>query len=155
VPCYQEVARKVGVDRMNEFIQKFNYGIITVDSTNLDSFWLRGNARITPFQQIDFLKRFQQNQLPISERTNKILKEIMILKETENYVLRGKTGWSIEGDHHNGWFVGYVESADELVFFATNVEPTSKDFDQKQFQKNRKEITYKALQEIGILLEKR
>jgi beta-lactamase class D len=152
VPCYQEVARKIGVERMNQHIQKFKYGTITVDTTNLDSFWLQGKARITAFQQIDFLVRFQQQKLPISERTHNIVTKIMILKETDNYILRGKTGWSIEGDHHNGWFVGYVENDETVLFFATNVSPISKDFNQKKFQENRKVITYKALQEIGILL---
>ena len=150
VPCYQEVARKVGVKRMNAYIAKFEYGNIKVDSVNLDNFWLQGNARISQFQQINFLKRFQQETLSISQRTFKIVKEIMILKQTEKYVLRGKTGWSIEGEHHNGWFVGYVESGDQVFFFATNVEPTSKDFDQKAFQKNRKVITYEALKELGV-----
>ena len=148
VPCYQEVARKVGVKRMNSYIEKLQYGNIQVDSSNLDNFWLQGNARITQFQQIDFLKRFQKETLPISKRTSAIVKEIMILKGTDNYVLRGKTGWSIEDDHHNGWFVGYVESGDQVFFFATNVAPISKDFDQKAFQKNRKVITYKALGEV-------
>jgi len=148
VPCFQEVARKIGVKRMNHYIEKFQYGTIKVDSANLENFWLTGKATITQFQQIDFLKRFQQEILPISKRTSAIVKEIMILKETENYVLRGKTGWSIDNDHHNGWFVGYIESNDQLVFFATNVEPTQKDFDQKQFQKNRKLITFKALERL-------
>ena len=76
----------------------------------------------------------------------------MILKETTNYVLRGKTGWSLVGDSHNGWFVGYLEKGDQVFFFATNVSPISKDFNQQNFQKNRKEVTYKALRKLGILL---
>lgn len=151
VPCYQEVARKVGVERMNIYIEKLNYGKIVVDSTNLENFWLQGNARITPFEQIDFLKRLQQETLPISKQTSAMVKEIMILKNVESHVLRGKTGWSINDDHHNGWFVGYVESADQLIFFATNVEPKNKNFDRKAFQKNRKAITFSALEsEFGI-----
>lgn len=152
VPCYQEVARKVGVARMNAYIEKLHYGNIQVDTTNLENFWLQGNAKITQFQQIDFLKRFQQEKLPISKRTSSIVKEIMILKETTNYVLRGKTGWSLVGDSHNGWFVGYLEKGDQVFFFATNVSPISKDFNQQNFQKNRKEVTYKALRKLGILL---
>ncbi len=151
VPCYQGVARKIGVKRMNKYIMKLNYGTIVVDSTNLENFWLQGNATITQFEQIDFLKRFQREKLPISKRTFTIVKDIMILKATENYVLRGKTGWSIVGEQHNGWFVGYVESGDQVFFFATNVAPTSKDFDQKAFQENRKVVTYEALQELGVL----
>lgn len=151
VPCYQEIARKVGVEHMNTYLKKLQYGEMHVDSTNLDSFWLQGKSRINQFQQMDFLLRFYKSQLSISKRTETIVKEIMILKRTENYVLRGKTGWSIVGDFHNGWFVGYVESSDKTFFFATNVSPISTTFNQKKFQKSRKEITFKALKELDIL----
>nr|WP_235982982.1 class D beta-lactamase [Kordia aestuariivivens] len=151
VPCYQEIAREVGVESMNAYLEKFQYGNIQVDSTNLDSFWLQGNSRITQFQQIDFLTRLYQSKLPISKRTETIMKDIMIVKETETYTLRGKTGWSISDGINNGWFVGYVEKEDKIFFFATNVEPTGK-FNQKAFIKNRKEITYKALRQLDILL---
>ncbi len=152
VPCYQEVARKIGVKRMNTYLEKFQYGNMQVDSTNLDSFWLQGNSRVNQFQQIDFLARFYQSKLPISKRTETTAKEMMILKKTENYVLRGKTGWSIVDDLHNGWFVGYVENGTKVFFFATNVAPVSNKFDQKKFQESRKEVTYKALQQLDILL---
>jgi beta-lactamase class D len=152
VPCYQEVAKKIGVKRMNAYLKKIQYGNIQVDSTNLDSFWLQGNSRVNQFQQIDFLTRFYQSKLPISKRTEAIVKEIMVLQQTEKSILRGKTGWSIVDDFHNGWFVGYVESGTEVFFFATNVEPISTTFDQKKFQKSRKLITYKALEVFNIVL---
>lgn len=149
VPCYQDIARKIGVERMNQYITKLNYGNIQVDTLNLDRFWLQGNARINQFQQIDFLKRLYKSELPISKRTEKIIKDIMIVKETENYTLRGKTGWSIAGEINNGWFVGYLTKGDQVFFFATNLE-VSGEFNQKDFQKNRKEVTYKALEELNI-----
>lgn len=152
VPCYQEIARKVGVERMNAYLKKFQYGDIHVDSVNLDSFWLQGNSRINQFQQTDFLLRFYKSQLAISKRTETIVKEIMVLEKTGNYVLRGKTGWSIVDNLHNGWFVGYIEDKESVFFFATNVAPTSATFNHKEFQKNRKRITYKAFKQLNILL---
>jgi beta-lactamase class D len=137
---------------MNAYLEKFQCGNIQVDTINLDSFWLQGNSRINQFQQIDFLTRFYQSKLPISKRTEAIVKDIMVLEKTENYVLRGKTGWSIVDNHHNGWFVGYVENGPEFFFFATNITPISSAFDQKKFQENRKLITYKALEQLNILL---
>ena len=58
VPCYQEIARKIGVARMKAHLRKFDYGYMLVDSSNLDIFWLEGASRINQFQQIDFLSRF-------------------------------------------------------------------------------------------------
>ena len=40
VPCYQEIARKIGVARMKEYLQKFNYGQMVLESSSIDMFWL-------------------------------------------------------------------------------------------------------------------
>ncbi len=150
VPCYQEVARGVRVERMKEYVDKLDYGNILVDSTNIDLFWLSGNSRITPFQQIDFLKRFYQSELPISKRTEKIVKDIMVLYKAEGLKISGKTGWSVVDEKNNGWLVGYVEKEEKVYYFATNVEPNPS-FDMELFAEIRKEVTFKALLERKIL----
>jgi len=150
VPCYQELARKIGQKSMNKYLSKLDYGNMKVDSTNIDIFWLEGDSRISQFQQIDFLKRFHKSKLPISERTERIMKKMLIIDDNENYSLSGKTGWSIRNGNNNGWFVGYVELENKMYFFATNVEP-KKQFNMKMFPKIRKEITYMALKQLDII----
>lgn len=150
VPCYQEVARKIGIKKMNEYLDKLEYGNMKVDSTNIDLFWLEGESRINQFQQIDFLKRFYQSELPISERTEAIMKRMMVLEYNDNYKLSGKTGWSIRNGNNNGWFVGYVETQNKTYFFATNVEPKQQ-FDMNMFPMTRKDVTYKAFEQMRIL----
>jgi len=49
VPCYQEIARKIGANRMNRYLDTLNYGTMEVDSTNIDRFWLQGEYQIMPF----------------------------------------------------------------------------------------------------------
>ena len=149
VPCYQDVARRIGPKRMNEYLAKLRYGNMDVDSSNIDVFWLEGNSRISQFQQIHFLKRFYNSQLPISERTEKTVKRMMVMDNNEDYILSGKTGWSIRGGHNNGWFVGFVEKGNQVFYFATNIEPAEQ-FDMKRFPKTRKEITYRALKKMDI-----
>ena len=152
VPCYQEVARKIGEQRMNEYLDKLDYGDIKVDSGNIDVFWLEGESRISPFQQIDFLKRFSTSELPISERTEDIMKQMMIMEANEKYVLRGKTGWSVRNGNNNGWFVGYVETTGGVYFFAVNVEP-GEQFNMKFFPVIRKEVAYRALRHMDIMAD--
>ena len=147
VPCYQELARKIGVQRMNNWIEKFDYGRISVDQNTIDNFWLTGNSRISQMEQISFLKRYYNSDLPISKRTENITKHLMIVDQTDEYVLSGKTGLSNENNQYNGWFVGYLELKQNTFFFATNIEP--KDVDgQYGFNNKRKEITLNALEEI-------
>lgn len=150
VPCYQALARKIGVKKMQQFVQKLNYGQLVIDTSNIDLFWLQGASKINQFEQINFLKRFYQSRLPISSRTEKIMKELMVIEETKQYTIIGKTGWSITNDKDNGWFVGYVKSKDNVHFFATNIEPRSS-FNGVNFAKTRKEITLKALKTMQIL----
>jgi len=150
VPCYQEVARKIGAKRMNTYLNKLEYGNMKVDTTTIDMFWLEGESRINQFEQIDFLKRFYLSQLPISKRTEKIMKRMIVIDDNDHYKLSGKTGWSITDEINNGWFVGYLETSDNVYFFATNVEPTEQ-FDMSTFPKIRKDITYEAFKQLKII----
>ncbi|RKF03677.1 beta-lactamase class D [Tenacibaculum lutimaris] len=152
VPCYQEVARKIGVERMKSSLTKLNFGSMDVDEITLDNFWLEGKSKINQFEQIDFLKRLYNSELPISNRTDSIVKKMMIISKHNQYVLRGKTGWSVRGEENNGWFVGYILVQNNAYFFATNVVP-KKSFDMKLFSKERKEVTFKALKELKIVGE--
>ncbi|MDN3203268.1 class D beta-lactamase [Algoriphagus sediminis] len=149
LPCYRKIAREVGLERMKALANKLDYGNLKFDSTNLDLFWVEGESRITPFEQIDFLIRLANSELPISERTEELVKKIMILEEGENYTLRAKTGWSIVNNQNNGWFVGYLTYEDRKYFFATNVEP-GKDFHMDDFARIRGKVTMKALKVLGV-----
>ncbi|WP_419211882.1 class D beta-lactamase [Maribacter sp. X9] len=149
VPCYQEIARKIGLKRMTHHLDELNYGSMKVDTTNIDLFWLEGESRISQFQQIDFLKRFYRSELPISERTDIIIKRMMVIEKNDEYTLRGKTGWSTSNGIDNGWFVGYIELSNRPYFFATNLEPEQQ-FEMAKFATIRKEITFMALQQLNI-----
>ena len=147
VPCYQEIARAVGVNKMKTLLEKLQFGNMKFDVSTIDNFWLEGNSKINQFQQIDFLKRLYESKLPISKRTEVIMKKMMLVNGQENFKLRGKTGLSVRSNKRNGWFVGYLEKNKNIYFFATNIEP-NKDTDINLFVKARKEITFEALQLI-------
>lgn len=150
VPCYQKIAREIGVERMNSYLKKLNYGSMVVDSSSIDLFWLVGDSKITPFEQIDFLRRFYRSELPISEQTEATMKRLLIIEERDDYTSRGKTGWSIQNGIDNGWFVGYLEVPENTYFFATNVEPKAS-FEMDKFQMIRKDLSYQAFKAMGLL----
>lgn len=57
---YQELAKRVGEEKMKFWLKKANYGNGDI-SGGIDGFWLWGGLRITPAQQIDFLRNLHQN----------------------------------------------------------------------------------------------
>ena len=53
VPVYQEIARRIGADRMKTYVDKLDYGNRDISGAPIDHFWLSGNPRISPLQQIE------------------------------------------------------------------------------------------------------
>lgn len=151
VPCYQEVARKIGFKRMKDYLNKLNYKEMVFDNTTIDNFWLDGASKITQTQQIQFLKRFYFSELPISKRTESIVKNIMLIEKTDAYTLSGKTGLSVKNDLYNGWFVGYFEVKNKVYFFATNLEPIKKEAANDDFYSARINATKQAIKNLNFL----
>jgi beta-lactamase class D len=145
---YQEIARRVGGERMKYWLDKVNYGNADT-SGGIDNFWLIGGLRITPEEQIDFLKRLHDNELPFSQRSIDIVKNIMIAKDTLGCIVRAKTGWGDQDELNIGWYVGYVERKDNVYYFANCIQ--SKDSGNQNFAKARIEIVYQILTELKIL----
>lgn len=144
---YQELARRVGGKSMKQWLDRVGYG--NADTTGgIDRFWLEGNLRISPAQQLDFLKRLHENRLPFSQRSIDIVKEIMVVKQTETCTVRAKTGWGFEGRKMIGWYVGYVVSGTDVSVFVNRVE--SMDEQHKEFGAARVAIAYRILDELGI-----
>ena len=72
VPVYQEIARRIGADRMQKFVDLFGYGNRDIGG-GIDQFWLTGNLRISPIQQIDFVDRLRRGKLPVSKRSQELV----------------------------------------------------------------------------------
>lgn len=126
VPIYQDLARKIGEDRMGKMLAAFDYGNEDI-SGNLDSFWLDGDIRISATEQIDFLRKLYHNKLHVSERSQRIVKQAMLTEATGDYIIRGKTGYALRAEPNIGWWVGWVELDDNVWFFAMNMDMPSAD----------------------------
>lgn len=147
---YQVLARRVGYERMQEWVTKAEYGNQKIGSEkDIDRFWLDGELRITPQEQIQFLRRFYNNELPFSERSLSIVKDIIIREQTPDYTLRAKTGWAGFGGSLTpqiGWYVGYLERDRNVYFFATNI-----DIVEEKDAAARIELTRRCFQDLGLL----
>jgi beta-lactamase class D len=147
---YQVLARRVGYEHMQKMVAKVGYGNqIIGKKEDIDKFWLEGKLRITPQQQIQFLRRFAKNDLPFSGQTISIVKDIMITKKTPEYTMYGKTGTvGFDGKikPQIGWHVGYLEQSKNTYFFATNIEIRN-----KKDVAARMELTRLCLKDLALL----
>jgi beta-lactamase class D len=127
VPTYQEIARRIGAERMQHYVNEFNYGNRDIGGAPIDMFWLDGALRISAFQQIDFLKRLYRGELPASKQNQEIVRDIMYLETSELGTFRGKTGavgiGVTPGSKASlGWLVGWLEQGTKAYIFAMNID---------------------------------
>ena len=139
---FQKLAISVGTERMQSYLDKIDYGNRDI-SGGIDQFWLQSTLEISPIEQIEMLRKLYDYQLPFSKRNIDIVKMIIIDSKEAGVTLSGKTG---SGGAVNGWFVGYVEKADNIYFFATNIEGEKEANGAKA-----KEITKNILKDKKIL----
>jgi beta-lactamase class D len=143
---YQELARKIGEKRMQYYIKQNHYGNENI-SGGIDMFWLKGGFRISADEQIELLKELYKDSLKFSQRSMDIVKRIMVYDKTDDYTIRAKTGWALRVEDQIGWFIGYIETKDNVYFFATNLE-TKK---PEQGFTSRINISYDILKYLKII----
>ena len=88
-----EVSKRLGKEKMQKYYDAVGYGNRNTNNFGVD-YWNKGDLRVTPRQQIEFLVKFYQNRLPFSPQVISTVKEILIEEKTPTYTLRAKTGWS-------------------------------------------------------------
>jgi beta-lactamase class D len=120
---YQELARRTGPKRMDEWVAKFDYGNRDT-SGGPTTFWLSSSLKISPDEQVKFLHRLQTRKLPVSDQALETLLDIMVASRDGQFVYRGKTGTAgdaAKGIATEGWWVGSVSSPKGDHYFATHI----------------------------------
>jgi len=142
---YQELARRIGTAGYERYFKSLDYGN-GLFTPNVTTFWLDGDLRISAIDQVKFLKRVYQKEIPFKDSAYETLKRIMVVEKTPTYTLRGKTGWGQRVTPQVGWFVGYVEAGGKVWFFATNIEVR-----KPEDLRFRQQLTMEALKARGII----
>jgi beta-lactamase class D len=148
---YHAMARRLGMPAEHHFVERFEYG--NADTTGgLDSsggpFWVDGSLRISANEQVEFLRRFYEGRLGVSERTTRLTKDIMFAEGTPSWRLSAKTGaCQPSGEETSNWYVGYVEKPGAVYYFA--LQMGGKDYGRAYSE--RVPISRAVLTELGIL----
>jgi beta-lactamase class D len=137
VPYYQEVARRIGKDTMQFWLDSLGYGAKSdtdkvLIRTKIDSFWLDNSIRITPDQQLGVVKKLYFDQLPFFRSYQETVKRAMLFENNANYRLGYKTGWGeTPNGHQLGWITGWIEENNHPYFFVLNIESPDPNFNMR------------------------
>ncbi len=148
VPYYQEVARRIGKDTMQLWLDSLHYGRNKIN-TAIDTFWLDNSLKITPDEQLGLVKNLYFKQLPFYSAYQDTVKKLMLFEDKPEYRLSYKTGWGQkENGNQIGWITGWIEENRHPYFFVLNIESTDRNVDLKTI---RLKILKDILSQLGFM----
>jgi len=146
VPYFQEVARRIGRDTMQQWIDTLKYGNMNI-SGPIDSFWLNNTLKISPDEQLGLVKKLYFDQLPFQKRSQQVVRDVMLMENNTQYKFSYKTGTGYDEEQNlMGWMVGWIEENRHVYFFVTLIKTPDKNVDPNV----RMKITKGILKQLGF-----
>ena len=144
----QVLTKKLGMEKYRDYVTKFNYGNKDVSgdpgkNNGLERSWLNSSIKITPEEQIQFLQRMIDQQLPVSKKAFEMTKNILFIQELPGgWNLYGKTGnGRYKSELQQGWFVGWIEKNNRKLVFVHHIVDESKQSTYASFRSKNEAMT--------------
>ena len=142
---FQSVDEQLGTASVYDYIKKIGYGNENM-SGDFSTYWMESSLEISPVEQVELLIKLQNNRFDFAPENINAVKDAICLSSSDAGTFYGKTGTGrVDGQDVNGWFIGYIETADNTYFFATNIGA-----DSDATGGNATEITMSILSDMNI-----
>lgn len=143
---FQAVDEQLGATSIKHCIQEIGYGNENING-DFSTYWLESSLRISPVEQVELLTKLYHNSFGFSPENIDAVKDSICLTSSDAGTFYGKTGTGrIDGQDVNGWFIGFIETADNTYFFATNIRS-----DGNATGSRAAEITMSILSDMNIM----
>jgi beta-lactamase class D/beta-lactamase regulating signal transducer with metallopeptidase domain len=131
----QQITSRLGAARFQGYVDSFNYGNRDVSGdggkgNGLTMSWISSSLKISPAEQVDFLRNMVNRQLPVTAKAYDMTFRIMPSETLANgWVVHGKTGTASpvlpdgrdDAEHQYGWYVGWASKGQRTIVFARMV----------------------------------
>jgi beta-lactamase class D len=133
---FQRIAPRIGATRMHQWLQRLDYGNADTSGA-ITQYWVNGTLRISPEEQVAFLRRFYQLSLPIQEQHQRAVQEALKQQPGTQQNARGvhmvagrwpadaalnaKTGAATTERESVSWLVGAITVSGKRHVFASAV----------------------------------
>lgn len=109
-PYFKELVRRIGKERLQHFLDTVQYGNKTIGDS-VANCWTDNSLLISADEQLGFIRRLYFDQLPFTDRTQRIVRSLMLRETTANGLkYYYKTGWGHNSQQQQVlWVVGYLE----------------------------------------------
>ncbi|MGV8955037.1 MAG: class D beta-lactamase [Cypionkella sp.] len=127
----QVITRSLGAEQLARYARAFDYGNADFAGdpgadNGLERAWISSSLKITPRQQLSFISRLVNGQLPVSATAMQTTLSIMQQRTTsDGWQMVGKTGsafprkanGSLDRQHGWGWYVGLAKRDGRTLAF--------------------------------------
>ena len=142
---FQSVDEQLGTTSVYDYIKEIGYGNKNM-SGDFSTYWMESSLKISPIEQVELLTQLQNNNFGFAPENINAVKDSICLSSSDAGTFYGKTGTGrVDGQDVNGWFIGYIETADNTYFFATNIQREKQATGEKET-----EITLSILSDLNI-----
>ncbi len=127
----QQVVTSLGQQRFQQYTSAFHYGNADVSgrpayANGAGGAWINSSLQISPLEQIAFLEKVVNRQLPVSAHAFDMTERITeVATLPDGWDVHGKAGTGSPGNdgkydaaHAYGWFVGWAVKGSRKVVFA-------------------------------------
>lgn len=126
----------LGFEKFKKYVNDFNYGNCDVsgdlgEHNGLTKSWLCSSLKISPLQQVEFIKKLLAFEFPVSRHAHVLTQKLLFLGDLQNgWKLYGKTGaGTYMGNNRSvGWFVGWVAKEQKKLLFACLIKKDTSEF---------------------------
>lgn len=130
---FQDLDEAAGVSELTQFYQRIGYGNAEVGQ-DVRNYWREETLKISPLEQIELLRELHGEAWGFAPEAVETVRQGLLLEETEQGRLYGKTGTCIIdqkeiGDrmimHTSSWFIGWVDTVKGTYYFVANAQGRS------------------------------
>jgi beta-lactamase class D len=153
----QQVTQKLGPVRFQDYVRALHYGNEDVSGdpgkhNGLTRAWLSSSLKISPHEQLAFLEKLLNRQLPVSSHAIDMTRAITRIDPSDGWEIHGKTGTGapIGADgtrdeaHSYGWFVGWARKGAAIIVFARLIQDEGQESDKNEPAGLRARATFLA-----------
>ena len=132
----QQITKSLGEKRFRRYVADFGYGNADVSgdpgkNNGLSRSWLSSSLKISPLEQLAFLGKIVNRQLPVAAHAYDMTARLTLIGALPNgWEVHGKTGsaaprnadGSFANNRAYGWFVGWATNGGRTLTFARLIQ---------------------------------
>lgn len=136
----QRITHGLGEKRLQQYVTALGYGNADISgdpgkNNGLDRAWIASSLKISPLEQIAFLRKLVNRQLPVAPKAfDMTMRVVETTSLPGSWEVHGKTGMAyprqadgtFDEAHGWGWFVGWAMKGEREVVFARLVQDEGK-----------------------------